>query len=140
MGRPVLQLTNLASRPRGIVWSIMVRTPSWAVVHGLVPTLAPRVEDLDAVHAGRISSEEYRRRFDLLLASRRADLVPGRLLGSRPGGFVPLGDQDSLCCTCSVERAAVGQCHRVWAAPVLEAAGWSIVLDGLPLGSQGALF
>lgn len=30
----------------------------------------------------------------------------------------------------ALERAA-GRCHRAWAAPVLVAAGWRVVLDGV---------
>lgn len=41
----------------------------------------------------------------------------------------PVEDGDALLCTCSRKEAAAGRCHRAWAAPWLERAGWKVVLE-----------
>ena len=51
--------------------------------------------------------------------------------GGMDGGMVSeVGDDDTLCCACSVAESRAGRCHRAWAAPFLHAAGWRVVLDG----------
>jgi len=42
----------------------------------------------------------------------------------------------ALCCSCScsLEAAARGECHRVWAAQILAEAGWRVILDGVEVG------
>jgi len=42
-------------------------------------------------------------------------------------------DGDTICCSCSRSKAASGLCHRVWAAELLQLAGWCVVLDGFEL-------
>lgn len=60
------------------------------------------------------------------------DLPPGKLWAvPDEGPLLRVADGDSLLCACSREEAAAGRCHRAWAAPVLVAAGWRVVLDGV---------
>jgi hypothetical protein len=78
----------------------------------------------------------YRERFLADLDGR--NLKPGYLMatihnelsGSKPI-VVVVKDGDTLCCACSREDAANGKCHRAWVAPLLKAAGWRVVLDGV---------
>lgn len=46
------------------------------------------------------------------------------------GGQGRVRDGDTLLCACSRDEAAVGRCHRAFAAPFLVRAGWRVVLDG----------
>ena len=48
-------------------------------------------------------------------------------------------DGDTLCCVCSRKTTALdGSCHRVVVAHALTAAGWEVVLDGVPIGAMPA--
>ncbi len=51
----------------------------------------------------------------------------------RPNPARVVRDGDTLCFACSRAHAARGLCHRVWAAELLVAAGWRVVLDGVAL-------
>lgn len=57
-------------------------------------------------------------------------LAPGRLTATPwHAPDVPVHDGDTLCCAC-----VTGQdCHRRWIAPFLIAAGWDVVLNGVPV-------
>lgn len=137
-----IYLTNFASRrpPHrgpGRVWSIMAKPRRWEHGDGSVWRLTPRPTDLAAVRSGAIDFAEYRRRFDRdVLARLPDDIAPGHLdalmLGS--GNRVPVADGDTMCCACSREVAARGECHRVWAADLLVESGWRVILDGVELG------
>ena len=60
-----------------------------------------------------------------------ADLSPGVLLAhAYTGQREPVPDGAVLMCACSRAHAAAGECHRVWAAPFLVRAGWTVILDG----------
>ena len=61
-----------------------------------------------------------------------AALRPGLLLAQANGGrgIYEVKNGDTLICSCSTERAREGRCHRAWAAILLCASGWSVVLDG----------
>lgn len=52
-----------------------------------------------------------------------AVLLDGSITAVEPG--------DTLICACSREAAAASRCHRTWAAYLLHAAGWRVVLDGV---------
>jgi len=37
---------------------------------------------------------------------------------------------DTICCVCSKDAASEGKCHRVFAAEIMNDAGWHVILDG----------
>lgn len=43
----------------------------------------------------------------------------------------PVAGGDTIACACSRAEAAAGRCHRSWAIPFLQRAGWSVVADGV---------
>ena len=101
---------------------------------------ARRRGDLDAMaRDGAQYRELLERRWSLALQAGR--LAPG-VLGAgvnQPEGGIGLEllrDGDALCCACSAAEAAAGRCHRVWAAPILARAGWSVTLEGKTLDAE----
>lgn len=130
--KPTIYLTNFASRKPphrgpGAVYSIMAKPRRWEHGDGTVHGLVPATSDLDAARSGAIDVAEYRRRY-IAGAPAPKWLVPGSL---EIGPGFPAADGDTLCCACSRDAAARGECHRVWAADLLVAAGWRVVLDGV---------
>lgn len=129
--RAVLHLTNWSSRKlhHGTVYTIMALPRRWERGAGTVHALCPDPDDLRAVKRGDMSVDEYRRRFE-------AKLVPDLLRHLRAldseGYHRTVADGDTLCCGCSRDAAACGECHRAFAAPLLVRAGWAVVLDGEP--------
>lgn len=120
----------------------MARPRQWERGCGSVPVLVPPAADLDAVRTGAITVAEYRARYEAhVLGTHREyprlhpHLEPRWLLGHLTGAIGPIvvADRDTLCCACSREAAARGECHRVYAADLLKAHGWSVVLDGRAL-------
>lgn len=142
MTRPTLHLTNWSSRRLhgpGRLLTIMREPRAWEHGEGRVPALIPSRPDLHAVRAGEITHEEYARRCEANF--RRGGLRPGSdatfderiaagTLWTVAGGGTAVRDGDTLCCACSREAAARGECHRVVAARLLVEAGWRVVLDG----------
>jgi hypothetical protein len=117
----------------------MTRPRRWERGVGVARSLVPEASDLLAVKGGRITIDEYRRRYRDDIAWRKerraVNLAPGSMLGSHycGGGFRMVADGDTLCCACSRATAAKGECHRVWAAELLRDAGWRVILDGKEL-------
>lgn len=137
MDKPTLHLTNWSSRKlhgNGAKYRIMAKPRQWERGDGAVPSLTPLAADLDAVRAGTIGIDEYRRRFD---TKTRLSLAPGHItaLGESTPYNRLLADGDTLCCACSREAAARGECHRVFAAELLVQAGWRVILDGAEVTS-----
>lgn len=136
--RPTLHLTNWSSRGLhgpGRKLTIMALPRRWEHGDGSVSALLPNPDDLRAVKSGTLPIAEYRRRFEAHMeaCSRAGSLGPRGLLFEVPPFDdvpVPVRDGDTLCCACSREAAARGECHRVWAAEALARAGWRVVLDG----------
>lgn len=80
--------------------------------------------------------DEYRGRYEAGAMAAGTDVLrPGRLASTTPDGIVLVEDGDTLICACSRAAAARGECHRVFAAPLLAAAGWRVVLDGREVAS-----
>lgn len=101
---------------------------------------ARRRDDLVAMEReGAQYRELLERRWSLALQAGR--LAPG-VLGAgvnQPEGGIGLEllrDGDALCCACSAAEATAGRCHRVWAAPILARAGWSVTLEGVALNAE----
>jgi hypothetical protein len=139
-----LHVTNWASRRLhgpGRRWTIMAAPRRWERGEGCVYTLTPWLADLRDLHACFLSVVRYR---DRCIERFRED---GKALNwphltACPGWDhmkecadeeVRVESGDTLCCACSKADAAVGCCHRVWAAELLRRAGWRVVLDGREL-------
>lgn len=141
MSRPTLHVTNWASRklhnPGGRRWTIMAKPrPQYGELgDGRILQLQPDEPDLDDIKAGRISVDEYQRRFLESVAwhiGQGRRLEPGFLQGELLNRVsIPVGDGDTLCCSCSKEAAAANNCHRVWSAALLLQFGWRVILDGV---------
>lgn len=118
----------------GQLLSIMVRTSHFANPHGLVVSLTPRAIDLSDYREEKIDISEYRQRY-FKHAMSQGSLKVGKLLWE-PFSFFDqdykqlVRGGDTLCCVCSREKAARGECHRAWAAVLLREAGWEVILDG----------
>ncbi len=151
--KATLHLTNGSStrlHGPGRKLSIMAAPRSWEHHDGTVQDLVPRLHSLRAHQAGTLSLEKYRAEYE---AGLHQHLIAGSLqphvrLQYRPTARLiaasvaaheanlatfAVDDGDTLCCCCSVADARDGLCHRTWLAPVLKAAGWRVVLDGIDL-------
>lgn len=106
-------------------------SPARERLTGVVDVLVPPASWAKDAEVGKLPLREFQGRHEVLLRSQRRDLVPGKLAarGAR-NAPVLLADGDSLICSCSMERAAKGWCHRRWVASVLADCGWEVVLDG----------
>lgn len=138
--QPTLHLTNWSSRKLhgpGRRFTMMRHPRAWEHGDGRVPALTPLDVDLHLVRMGKIDPVTYATRCRELFAG--FPLAPGALTFAhtidgvtRPVTInVPVADGDTLCCACSREAAARGECHRVVAAELLVAAGWRVLLDGV---------
>lgn len=135
---PTLHVTNWSSRKLhgpGRKFTIMAAPRHWERGDGLCWFLTPSPLLWELVWTERIDLTEYRRQFKERLATRRqrGELQPGELFAAHDGRKLYLRDGDTLCCACSRDRAAAGECHRVWAATALARAGWRVILDGKEL-------
>ena len=108
----------------------MVWTPIWAQCSQSVPILTPNKEDFSAYLNGILPQRDYFKRYTESLQKNINDLTPSRLTDSF-GLLLPEGAY--LCCTCSIENASKGFCHRFVAAYLLKDAGWTVILDGKTL-------
>lgn len=139
--KPAIYLSNWSSHRTkghhgpGRKFSIMVRTSRFAKPDGKVPVLVPLSKDLWELKGETITVDEYRERYFKHVLQKKDELAPGKLLWN-PFNFFkekdrkPVEDGDTLCCVCSREQAARGECHRVWVAVMLQEAGWKVILDG----------
>lgn len=108
---------------------------------GAVPLL---IHDcpLDSVEKSALSREEYRDQYLAAIKRRGPKYGPGRLRAHLRREIVDVQAGDTLTCRCSSKAAAKGLCHRVWAAAILSAAGWKVILDGReidPAKAEGLL-
>jgi hypothetical protein len=131
--RPVVHVTNWSSKRLhgpGRKLTIMARPRAWEHGDGRVPAATPHPQWLEDVRSGAIDFEFYATliRTKLTEAPHR----PGELVAIVNGAEVLVADGDTLCCACSRDEAAAGRCHRVPTAQALAAAGWAVVLDGVP--------
>ena len=138
--RPTLHLTNWASRSLhgpGRRWTIMAAPRRFERGDGVVPDFTPPLSLLRQLKAERVTEDAYfaelTRRWDAgWVRDGSNPFSPRRLLASPAlGEWVVVADGDSLLCSCSREKAAVGRCHRATAAPFLFRAGWRVILDGV---------
>lgn len=119
----------------------MGRPRHWEHGDGSVPVLLPDVNDLIEAKAHEITHEEYRLRHLRLIRFRTRVKVPP--MGLTPGTLltstgVPVIEGDTLLCSCSVQKAREGRCHRTWVAALLMLSGWPIVLDKVTLTEEQA--
>lgn len=131
--RPTIHVTNASSRAlhHGAVYNIMARPRVFERHSGNVAALTPSRDDLSMAKAGRISLAAYRERCVERFSG--GALAPGDL----KSGETVVESGDTLVCACSRAAASRGECHRVWAAEHLRAAGWDVVLDGVASQSAG---
>jgi hypothetical protein len=125
---PTLYLNNWAaarSYPREQRYCIMAYPQPFMEYNMRIPILAPDADKLAKLKTGQMSMERYRHLY--YEEARLDDLAPGVLCDSH-GGRVPSGAM--LFCICSHRAAEKDECHRVWAAKLLNTAEWSVILDG----------
>jgi hypothetical protein len=139
--RPVLYLCGLedllsgAHAAAGHKLSIASRSPHTHQPEGKVEALVPWAEDLRAFRCHEITQEEFRGRYMRHIEALGVKLVPGKLLW-HPYSFFkqddtqPVEPGDVLYCLCLHAAKDGIECHRLWAAELLTAAGWRVVLDG----------
>lgn len=134
MSKPTIFVTNWSSkgtRGPGVAWTIMARPRTWERGAGTVRALVPSHAMLTAVKGGTIGVGLYRA--DFVAHVRPAELRPGRLEAFDGDAHVEVADGDTLCCACSRDAAARGECHRTWVAELLRREGWRVMLDGREL-------
>lgn len=76
---------------------------------------------------------------DDLTELRRAYLATALTYDLSPG-VLPCAYGDTLLCGCAPGTGQRGRCHRGWAAWLLVRAGWSVVLDGVPVAADAVMF
>lgn len=113
---------------------------------GTVGRLVPQGEELPLMRA-LVRDRREKRPLNTEMLRRYREFYEARVVGwfaikpeylkaELPNGLLTsLLDGDTLCCSCSREAAARGECHRAWAAQALYAAGWDVRLDGVDLPS-----
>jgi hypothetical protein len=147
---PLIEFTTWGALRGRRAFTMMAKPRRWEHGDGRVDVLVPSGESLQhlerALQARREQWPEdrvaevmfaYRAAYLAQLAQvSLAQLQPGGLRASlsgagQGGGMVYLGDGAIVCCACGKEDARQGRCHRVWAADVLMACGWRVVVDGV---------
>jgi hypothetical protein len=137
--KPTIYLSNWSSHKTpghhgpGRKLTIMANPRHWERGDGAVSRLRPSMVDVRGARDGRLSLTTYRQRY---LARLALDMHgPGHLYAWIPyaTSHQLVSDGDTLCCACSRDKAAAGECHRVWAAEALAGAGWRVILDGKEL-------
>lgn len=131
---PTLHITNWSS-PKlhgpGRKYTIMAMPRDWERGDGRVVLLTLDVSALRMFKSGNLAFEDYKLGFMACLLRLQVRLQPGNLMATNDGRlFFPVGDGDTLCCACSRDVAARGECHRAWVADVLAKLGWQVILDG----------
>lgn len=148
--RPRLYLSNWSSHRSpgmhgpGRKWTAMAEPRAWEWGAGRVRALTPLISEVRPALAERragIADGPETRTYRVDFTKRMAEwelsggLQPGSLVATvgydYPGTYPKLGDGETVCCACSVAERRAGRCHLAWAAPFLEKAGWSVVMDGL---------
>lgn len=155
--RPTLYLSGWNSRTQGhhgpgpklsiMVWpGKYVRPDGHAFL--LIPTTDEEIADLATLILARRAKEptppDVLARYRGSLESRWADYASQWILGPGRLSYVERRTDDreilvpdgaSLLCGCSAAHAAIGECHRAWAAPFLVRSGWRVILDGVEVTS-----
>ena len=139
--RPTVHLTSFEARHlHGPGHRYAIKAWSWMdgeLGEGRVSSLCPEPEWIDEFREGFLSLRAY----EWKCRNSFSVLWPGCLVAEdvRNGNRKKereVRDGDTLCCTCSVDEAEAGLCHRVWAAEALVAAGWRVFLDGKELSFE----
>jgi len=119
-----------AEKSTGRKLSIASRTLRGENPDGKIDILVPRAEDLRLYRTKEIVLVEFERRyFEVIEALGLKKLAPGKLVWS-PFSFFdqdkiqPVLPGDYVFCE---QDLAVGECHRPWAARILDQAGWEVV-------------
>lgn len=102
----------------------------WEVGDGTVKAFVPDRKFLQDYKQGTLTLAQYRARWESDQRLGGFDIRPGYLMATlADGSTVPVTDQDTLCCSCSVDTARAHACHRVWTALELQRAGWDVLGD-----------
>ena len=150
---PTIYLTQFSvTRPTfcgvGARYGIVALPRRWEQADGTVTILqAQRGHEVDLLRAALNARRKTTDRNTPEMAAYKAALEtrwteqaarglfdPGRLSAVRwrdEATLHPLQGGETLCCSCAVEEANAGRCHRAWAAPFLVRAGWRVILDGV---------
>jgi hypothetical protein len=136
--QPTIYVSNWSSHRTkghhgpGRKWTIMARPRPWEMGAGTVELLVPPSDLVCLAKNEVVTIEEYRAHYVQAFRRRHCYwmLRPGHLLAFRCAEPIPVEPGDTLCCCCSRDQAALGRCHRVWAAKLLAENGWRVVLDG----------
>jgi hypothetical protein len=135
--KPILYLCGLEDLLDGTVaaigrrLSIASRSPCGHEPEGKVGALVPRAEDLRLLRTGEIAQAEFKDRYMRHIEASGAGLSPGKLVW-QPFSFFKQDDAqlvepgDVLYCLCLHAQKGGIECHRLWAAELLGAAGWRI--------------
>jgi hypothetical protein len=149
--RPTIYLTNASSKRQhgpGRRWCAMAAPGQHHHGDGRVIKAAPLEADLRSVLGGEITSDEYRalcvERFEVFAES--GSYAPGKLRGVMSAAKSPDGrptaqlvmDGDTLFCACPRpdRPRRFPFCHIEVLAPFLVAAGWAVVLYGVPFNPE----
>jgi hypothetical protein len=147
--KPVLFLCGLGDILSGAVsvpgrkLSIASRSPHGHEPEGKVEALVPRAEDLRLLRIKEITQDEFKIRYGRHIEESGARLAPGKLVWS-PYSFFRRNDSqlvesgDVLFCTCLYAQKDGIECHRLWAAELLDRAGWCAVVTPFECQCHGS--
>jgi hypothetical protein len=123
---------------RGKKLTIMTRTSQGVHPDGFVRILTPRADTYWSWVKNEISIEQFRSAYFESALDLKEELKPGKLIWNPYSIFDEkelhlVDDKDTMCCSCGCSEVASGECHRAWAAVLLQEAGWAVKLDGKTL-------
>jgi hypothetical protein len=128
---------------RGKKLTIMTRTSAsvhaaYVAPDGFVRILTPRADTYWSWIKNKISIEQFRSAYFECALALKEELKPGKLIWNPYSVFNEkeshlVDDGDTMCCSCGHSEVISGECHRAWAAVLLQEAGWVVKLDGKKL-------
>ena len=127
---------------------MMVVPPVWAIREDCltVPALVPayNLQELlwdllqsrkgGQIDEGKLALYRNGYRRQLFVQGEAGHLSPGRLTGVTlvTQREVVLTNEHTLICTCRIDHAKQGHCHRCWVVPALRYYGWQVRADFEP--------
>lgn len=123
---------------RGKKLTIMTRTSHGFFPDGFVRILTPRADTYWSWVKNEISVEQFRSAYFEFALALKGEMKPGKLIWNPYSIFNEkssnlVDDGDTMCCACGCGEVVSGECHRAWAAVLLQEAGWAVKLDGKKL-------
>jgi len=133
IAKPIIHITNWPSKKLhgpGKKWTMMALPREWEKGDGSIDELVPTEEDTINAKSGKITFDEFRMNYFAELSSMSLFRL-GRLQAITENDTkVYVKSGDTICCVCSKDAASEGKCHRVFAAEIMNDAGWHVILDG----------